>query len=227
MVDIITSRTASGLNKLEEGGYSSESLLNENLSRLDHGATRFRVLDRSLSNPSGLGTPNDEDCYLVSAAGDGDWTGKSNNIALWLDDLADWTFIAPRENMIVYVDDEDTYTRWNGSAWVDRNRPWLEGSLVSVQTGITASVTQTQGQQALTKEWNEVSTCATTNDVVTLPTVRAGRRCVIWNRGAETLQVFPASGDKINGGSTDASVTIAAAGKSVFCGIDDAEWLTE
>jgi hypothetical protein len=94
----------------------------------------------------------------------------------------------------------------------------------SVEAGITASTTQTQGQQPLTKDVNEVSTCANANDVVTLPAAEAGRELVIINNGAQTLQVFPASGDAIDGGAADASVTMATGVKQHFVAIDGTDW---
>lgn len=92
-------------------------------------------------------------------------------------------------------------------------------------TGITASTTKTQGQQALTKMVNVVATCANTNDVVTLPAAAAGLVCVIANRGANTLQVFPASGDTISGGTVNASVTQATGTKSVYIAVDATDWV--
>ena len=55
----------------------------------------------------------------------------------------------------------------------------------SVTAGITASVTQTQGQGALTTEFNQVSVCANANDTVTLPAAAAGRVCIIVHNGAQ------------------------------------------
>ena len=94
----------------------------------------------------------------------------------------------------------------------------------SVTNAITASTTQSQGQGALTKTINRVTVCANANDVVTLPNNVAGRVCIIINRGAQTLQIFPASGDSINTGSVDASTTLAAAAKVEFVAIDGTIW---
>lgn len=73
--------------------------------------------------------------------------------------------------------------------------------------GITASTTQTQGQQPLTSSWNEVSVVANNNDVVTMPSMFTGVQCVIINNGAKKLQVFPASGQDCGAGVNN-SVTI-------------------
>ena len=76
------------------------------------------------------------------------------------------------------------------------------------QIGITASTTQTQGQQQLTSDVNEVSTVANNNDVVTLRQGSLGEEQTIINEGANTLQVFPASGDSIGDNPVDTSVSI-------------------
>ncbi|MHC5053630.1 MAG: DUF2793 domain-containing protein [Planctomycetota bacterium] len=96
----------------------------------------------------------------------------------------------------------------------------------SVEAGITASTTQSQGQQPLTKDVNEVSTVANANDVVTLPGAEAGRELVLINNGANTLQVFPASGDAIDGGAADASITLGAGVKKHVVAVDGTDWYT-
>ena len=89
--------------------------------------------------------------------------------------------------------------------------------------GITASTTQSQGQQPLTSSVNEISTWANGNDVVTLPTAVAGRQCIIIHNGAQTLQIFPASGDNLGSG-VNSSTTLAAASNVRFVTYDDTNW---
>jgi len=112
-------------------------------------------------------------------------------------------------------------------SWVtwDRLVPTLE-KYVGAEAGITASTTQSQGQRPLTKRFNQVSVCANANDVVTLPPAVEGLMCCIRNDGAATLQVYPASGDDINGGATDASITVAAGSAIVLGAMDDTSWFT-
>lgn len=69
----------------------------------------------------------------------------------------------------------------------------------------TASTTQTQGNGALTNDYNLVTTVANANDTVTLPSAAAGQYCVVCNAGANVLQVFPASGDDLGEGSNTAT----------------------
>ena len=88
---------------------------------------------------------------------------------------------------------------------------------------ITASTTQSQGQGPLTADVNEVSVCGNSNDVVTLPTARAGMRVIVINNGAQTLQIFPASSDDLGAG-VNSSTTLAAASNVVFTAYDDTNW---
>lgn len=85
------------------------------------------------------------------------------------------------------------------------------GEAVKVTDTITASVTQTQGQQPLVSSYNIVTVVATANNAVTLPSAITGQIVRVKNEGANTLQVFPALGDSVNNGAVDASVTQATA----------------
>lgn len=97
-------------------------------------------------------------------------------------------------------------------------------SYFGAEDAITASTTQSQGQQPLTRRFNRIATCANANDAVTLPSAVEGLMCCVRNDGANTLQIFPASGDDINGGSADASITLAAGSQVVLGAMDDDSW---
>lgn len=94
----------------------------------------------------------------------------------------------------------------------------------SVEASITASTTQTQGQQPLTKDVNEISVCANANDVVTLPFAVAGLQIIVTNNGANTLQIFPASGDNLGAG-VNTSETLAAGGTRMYTAYDGTNWV--
>lgn len=96
----------------------------------------------------------------------------------------------------------------------------------NVQAGVTASTNQAQGQGAITKNVVQISTCATTNDAVTLPTAVAGISVVIKNNGAETLRVWPATGDNLGAGVNTAT-TITAAALKRFTAYDATTWIAE
>ena len=93
----------------------------------------------------------------------------------------------------------------------------------TVTAGITASTTQTQGQQPLTAQLNEVSVVANTNDVVTLPAAVVGRVGTVINNGANTLQIFPASGDNLGAG-VDTSTTLASGSNVTFAAYNATNW---
>jgi len=100
-----------------------------------------------------------------------------------------------------------------------------DDSLVAfdVNAGITASVTQTQGNGALTAQTNEISVCANPSDTVTLPTAVAGLRIVVMNNGANTLQIFPASGDNLGVG-LNLATPLAVGGVHFFEAYDTTNW---
>lgn len=98
--------------------------------------------------------------------------------------------------------------------------------VASTAAGVTASTTQTQGQGAITTNLVQVSTVANANDVKTLPTAAAGLEVTIINDGANTLQIFPASGDDLGAG-VDLSTSLEVAGTMAFVAYDATNWQTE
>jgi len=126
------------------------------------------------------------------------------------DTAANWTSINPplfpgefgyeTDTGKLKVGDE-SFSLWNSLGYF--------GSTVafSVNSGITASVTQTQGQGPLTADINEVSTVANDGDTVTLRTAAVGDVQIVMNNGANNLRIFPASGDNLGAG-LNAQMTI-------------------
>lgn len=110
-----------------------------------------------------------------------------------------------------------------GGVTVDGTLTFNEPIVYDLVAAITASVTQTQGQGALTAEINEVATVANLDDTVTLPSAVAGVRCVIVNNGANILQVFPASGDNLGAGVNTAG-RIGIGQAVAFHAIDTTNW---
>jgi hypothetical protein len=97
--------------------------------------------------------------------------------------------------------------------------------LADVRSGIVASSTQTQGQGALTARYNDVTTCVSNNDTVTMPpaSLILGPVTVI-NWTANVLQIFPATGDYINGGAVNVPITLASALAVTLLPINASEW---
>jgi hypothetical protein len=85
----------------------------------------------------------------------------------------------------------------------------------------------TAGNEEISHRVNRITIVGTANDSVTLMPAIQGEDVFLQNDDStDTLQIFPASGEKFNNGSVDASVTLAA-GSSVhyFC-IVSGEWLS-
>lgn len=94
----------------------------------------------------------------------------------------------------------------------------------SAAAGLTASTTQTQGEGLLVSGLNEISTVVNTNDTRTLPAAAAGRQCVVINNGANTLQLFPLTGDAINSQTVDTSITMVAGSSIIFEAYSATNW---
>ncbi len=102
--------------------------------------------------------------------------------------------------------------------------PVRSAEVYSTTSGIVASTTQSQGQGVLTSMINEVATCANANDAVTLPAATAGKIVIVINNGAQTLQVFPASGDSIDGAAVNTAKTQAAVANFMYIAQDSTNW---
>lgn len=89
--------------------------------------------------------------------------------------------------------------------------------MMSSATGITAFATGGQtNATALTKAFNRVTTVATIGDSVKLPTAVPGMMIVVKNAGANSMDVFPATGGTINALSANTAFAMAAAANAVF-----------
>lgn len=91
-------------------------------------------------------------------------------------------------------------------------------------TGIVASTIQTQGQQELVGRYNEVTTVANVDDVVSLPPQDEGVFMTVTNKGANRLQVFPGLGDSIGDNPVNTSIFLEPATTlSIYCA--DPNWI--
>ena len=73
------------------------------------------VIDKDLSSPPG--SPADGDRYIVAAGANGDWSLHSDDIAIYDELGATWSFITPVEGMKLWVQDEDEYYLFLASVW--------------------------------------------------------------------------------------------------------------
>jgi hypothetical protein len=81
----------------------------------------------------------------------------------------------------------------------------------STSAAVTAG-TNAQGQGALTSDYNVIMTATANPSGVTLPTATTGRRIVVVNRGANPINVYPATNGQIDGGSSNAPIQIPVNG---------------
>jgi hypothetical protein len=102
--------------------------------------------------------------------------------------------------------------------------PVLNDPTFDVAVGVTAHTGSAQGNGAITSTFVEISVCANAGDAVTLPTAAAGKLVIIANNGANSCDVFPASGDKIDGGSANAAFALAAGANALFICQDGTDW---
>jgi len=85
--------------------------------------------------------------------------------------------------------------------------------------GLSASTTQTQGQNPVERSYGIYTVVANEGDTVTLPAVFAlGRVVHFKNDGANGMQIFPASGDTITGEAVNASITLPSGTWVTFIG---------
>lgn len=165
-------------------------------------------------------SPSDADVHVVGRGATGAFYLKDDWLATWNAAQGVWAFEKPIHGQRVHA--SGVWLEYDAVACI-----WKNSEVLGVaKVGLTASTTQTQGQGALAHEINVVETCANANDVRTLPPARPGRTCVVANDGAQTLQVFPASGDSIDGGAADASTTIAAGKRRHFWAKSLSGWIS-
>ncbi len=100
----------------------------------------------------------------------------------------------------------------------------------SVSSGLTALAGGAQvGATALVSAYNFFSTVASGNDSSILPELTAdniGLFIVVRNNGANTMRVYPAVGETIDGGAADAPITVAAGASANLVAVSASAWLS-
>jgi len=97
----------------------------------------------------------------------------------------------------------------------------------SCANGLTALAGGGQtGATNLTGQLNRVTTVATAADSVQLPTAKAGMQIFVKNTSANSLNVFPYSGDAINALSANAAYALATVKAALFVCCVDGTWDT-
>lgn len=101
--------------------------------------------------------------------------------------------------------------------------PALAGETFSTSATVTAG-TNSQGQGALTSDYNVVTTAASNPSGVTLPTATTGRRVIVVNKGANPVSVYPATGGTIDALALNAAITLPVNGVMEFNASSTTQW---
>lgn len=101
--------------------------------------------------------------------------------------------------------------------------PALSGETFSTSSTVTAG-TNAQGQGALTSDYNVITTAAANPSGVTLPTATTGRRIIVVNRGANPVNIYPATGATIDGLAVNTSIQVAINGVLEFNASSTTQW---
>lgn len=101
--------------------------------------------------------------------------------------------------------------------------PSLSGETFSTTANVTAG-TNAQGQGALTSDYNVITTAAANPSGVTLPTATTGRRVLVVNKGANPINIYPATGATVDALAANASIQLAVNGVLEFNASSTTQW---
>lgn len=98
-------------------------------------------------------------------------------------------------------------------------------STLSISATVSSAGNDQAGATALTATYNIVTGgTATSADGVKLPDCAAGLEVFILNTNAFTVDIFPASGEQIDGGTTNAAIQLAAKHSLRLVGVSATNW---
>jgi hypothetical protein len=101
--------------------------------------------------------------------------------------------------------------------------PALSAETYSTSATVTAG-TNAQGQGALTSDINVITTAAASPSGVTLPTATTGRIVTIINKGANAINVYPATGAYVDGLAINTSIQIPVGSSLQFIASSTTQW---
>ena len=101
--------------------------------------------------------------------------------------------------------------------------PALSGETFSTAASVIAG-TNAQGQGLIVSDYNIITTAASNPSGVTLPTATTGRRIVVVNKGANTINIYPATGASIDALSANASIALPANNVMIFNAASTTLW---
>lgn len=92
----------------------------------------------------------------------------------------------------------------------------IKGLTALFQTGLTAQGNSQASAYPIQARYNQFSTTAASTGAILPVNVSKSESLFVRNDGASTLTVYPPVGYKINGGTTNAGVSVAAGAKAQF-----------
>jgi len=98
--------------------------------------------------------------------------------------------------------------------------------LGDVATGVSAAGTTQATATSLTSNVNVIGTAAASSGVV-LPASEAGDVIEVYNQGANSLSVYPLSGENINALSANAAFAVAAGKAASFRKVSALVWMSK
>ncbi|AEY69562.1 tail fiber protein [Burkholderia phage vB_BceS_AH2] len=90
-----------------------------------------------VSPTAAVGGAQPGDAYIIPANATGTWAGKTNQIAIWIDNV--WAYIVPKRGLRVEVQSAGGFMWFNGTAWV-----------AEATTGLGTMATQNADAAAIT-----------------------------------------------------------------------------
>lgn len=142
-----------------------------------------------------------------------------------IDDIATATGVSQMANSFV-IYSCTTVGKWYTEGLANGYAGGLQ--TISAKGAITATPSATQGQGALTAMLNVISTAASGSGVTLQPS-QIGAEIVVINNGANSINVFPASGDAINalGANTAFVQNNTTAAVTIFYCAVVGQWFTK
>lgn len=101
--------------------------------------------------------------------------------------------------------------------------PSIAGMIHDVAATVSAAGTNQGTATAITTDFVVTTTVASGTGVI-LPAAALGRQIVITNKGANTLAIYPGSGDSIDALSANASISIQANAQVILTGVSASQW---
>lgn len=101
-----------GMTRLASAQAVPETTVNENDAILEAMSSRV-VLDKDLAAPPG--SPADGDRYIIAASPTGAWSGKADQVAIFVSTA--WRFVEPYAGLTMFVADEAINYRYLSGVW--------------------------------------------------------------------------------------------------------------